>query len=112
MPCINQECTLLDATLAKVKIDLVSGRTTAKALIGIGEQRGDAPIGFFKVDDRWQIDPLSITNQFSLSLTVYLASRKVSEEVYVTDFMQNMYGDMFNERAWEPAAARTGSAPE
>ncbi len=95
-----------------VQIDLGSGRTTAKALIGIGEQRGDVPIGFTKVDDRWRIDPLSISNQISLSLTVLLESRGISEEAYVVDFMNQMYGDMFNDLAWQPALARTGTDPE
>jgi len=95
-----------------VQIDLGSGRTTARALIGIGEQRGDAPIAFAKIDERWRIDPVSISNQISLSLTVLLERQGVSEEAYVVDFMNQMYGDMFNDRAWEPAKTSTGPASE
>lgn len=95
-----------------VQIDLGSGRETATALIGIGEQRSDAAITFARINDRWFIDPLSISNQISLSLTVYLDSRGVSEETYVIDFMNQMYGDSFNDQAWVPASARPGPAPE
>jgi len=104
-PLVFEEMTL-------VQIDLGSGRTTARALIGIGEQRGDAPIAFAKPKDRWLIDPVSINNQVSLSLTVLLERQGVSEEAYVLDFMGQMYGDMFDDRAWEPTAARTGATTQ
>ncbi len=101
-PLVFEEMSLL-------QIDLGSGRETATALIGIGEQRSDAPIAFAKLDERWLVDPTSISNQISLSLTVYLESKGVSEETYVAEFMRQMYGETFDEQAWEPTAQRSGS---